>query len=92
MLTITPEAGQYLRDQGGIIYLEYHKLKGCCIPYQPGPAVRFGQPRHPEQCRLETIDGMTVFVPFELPNVSLQIILNTFMGFKRLVVDGWHHA
>ena len=40
----------------------------------------------------ETIEGMTVFVPLELPEVPLRINLNAFMGFKRLVVEGWRHA
>jgi hypothetical protein len=35
---------------------------------------------------------MTVFVPLELPEVPLRINLNAFMGFKRLVVEGWRHA
>jgi hypothetical protein len=92
MLTVTPEARQYIHDKGGMLYLEYIPVQGCCIPYQPGPAVQFGRPHNPDKYRLETIDGMTLFVPLELPDVPLQINLNVFVGFKRLVVEGWRHA
>lgn len=92
MLTITPEARRYIHDHGGIIHLEYLPLQGCCIPYQPGPDVRFGMPYNPLQYRHETVDGTTVFVPFDLPDVPLRINLNIFLGFKRLVAEGWRHA
>jgi hypothetical protein len=92
MLTFTPEACQYALHSGGVLYLEYLTVQGCCIPYQPGPSVRFGNPHDPQNYRQETIEGMTVFVPLELPEVPLRINLNAFMGFKRLVVEGWRHA
>jgi hypothetical protein len=50
-----------------------------------------GKPHNPDQYRQEKIDGVTVFVPYALPRVPLVVHLSTFMGFKRLVVDGWRH-
>jgi len=35
---------------------------------------------------------MTIYVPYELPNIPLAINLDIFMGFKRLIVEGWRHA
>ena len=93
MVTITPEAKDHAMKNGGELYLEYIVLQsGCCIPYQPGPAVRFGRPRNPARFHKATMEGITVLVPHELPNVPLQITVNSFMGFKRLIVDGWRHA
>jgi len=31
-------------------------------------------------------------VPYTLPVVPLVVQLSTFMGFKRLVVNGWRHC
>jgi len=93
MVTISPEAQDHAIKNGGELYLEYIVLRsGCCIPYQPGPAVRFGRPHDPARFRAATMAGITVFVPLELPDVPLQINVNSFMGFKRLIVEGWRHA
>lgn len=92
MVTISPEAQEHAMKNGGELYLEYIVLHGCCIPYQPGPAVRFGRPHNPACFCATAIEEITVFVPYELPDVPLQITVNSFMGFKWLVVEGWRHA
>ncbi|HTZ40266.1 MAG TPA: CC/Se motif family (seleno)protein [Syntrophales bacterium] len=92
MLTLSPEARAYAVDNGGTIFLDYIIVGDCCIPYQPEPSVRVGMPHDPERYRQEQIDGVTVFVPNTLPQVPLVIELNSFMGFKRLVVHGWRHC
>lgn len=51
-----------------------------------------GKPHNPDQYRLESIDSVNVFVPHTLPRVPLVVQMSTFMGFKRLVVDGWRHC
>ncbi len=93
MLTITPEARTHALNNGGTLFLEYHALwtGGCCIPYQPEPSVRLGKPYNQDQYRQETIDGLTIFIPYELPEESLLITMSSFMGIKRLVVEGWRH-
>ena len=90
MLTITPEAKAYALDKGGSLFLELVNITGgCCIPYQPEPAVRIGKPRKQDQYRQETIDGLTVFIPHGLPEGELVIGMASFLGFKKLVIDGW---
>jgi len=92
MLTLSPEARSYALENGGTMFLEYIIVGDCCVPYQPEPSVRMGKPHNPDQYRLESIDGVTVFVPYTLPVVPLVVQLSTFMGFKRLVVNGWRHC
>lgn len=92
MLTLSPEARDYAIDNGGTLFLEYIVVGDCCIPYQPEPSVRMGTPHKPEQYVQENIDGVIIFVPRTLPRVPLVVQLNVFMGFKRLVVNGWKHC
>jgi hypothetical protein len=92
MLTITEEARDHAREKGGVLYLEYIVVQGCCIPCQPEPTVRFGEPHEPRNYRREKLEGISVFVPHDLPDVSLVIKASAFMGFRRLVVEGWRHA
>ncbi|HUH65807.1 MAG TPA: CC/Se motif family (seleno)protein [Syntrophales bacterium] len=92
MLTITPEAKAYVLDNGGTLFLEYIVLKGgCCVPYQPEPTVRLGRPRGQDKYRQEAVDGITMFIPRELPQEELTIDLTSLMGRKRLVIEGWRH-
>ena len=92
MLTFTKEARDFARQKGNIVHLEYLTLNSCCIPFQPAPTVRFGSPHNPQQYEEETIDGLQVFIPHHLPDVPLEIQLSTFMGIKRLIVEGWKLA
>ena len=93
MLTITPEARTHALNNGGMLFLEYLALwtDGCCIPYQPEPSVKLGKPYNQDKYRQETIDGLIVFIPNDLPKVPLLITMTSFMGIKRLVVEGWRH-
>jgi hypothetical protein len=92
MLTITPEAKAYALDNGGTVFLEYYILTGgCCVPFQPEPTVRFGKPKNHKQYKQETIDGLTVFIPCSLPDIPLVISVASYLGIKRLVIEGWHH-
>jgi len=93
MLTITPEAKTHVLNNGGLLFLEYMKLSmgACCIPFQPEPSVRLGKPPNQDKYRQEIIDGLTIFIPHDLPEVPLVITMSFFMGFKKLVVDGWRY-
>jgi hypothetical protein len=92
MLNITAEAVEYILAKGNYLHFEYLEISNCCIPFQSEPTIRFGRPHNPEKYKIETIDGINVYIPHALPDVPLTIKLNTFMGLKRLVVDGWRHA
>ena len=93
MLTITQEARTYALNNGGKLFLEYLALwsGGCCIPFQPEPSVKLGEPRNQDKYKQETIEGLTVFIPSNLPEVPLLITMTSFMGIKKLVVEGWRH-
>jgi hypothetical protein len=90
MLTITPEAKTHALNNGGSLFLEYiTRTGGCCVPFQPEPTVRFGKPHNQDQYRQESLDGLTIFIPRELPEEELVIGMASFLGFKRLVIEGW---
>jgi|GEM_PF-356499 hypothetical protein len=92
MLTITAEAKAYALENGGSLFLEYVTVTGgCCIPYQPEPAVRLGKPRKQDQYRQESLDGLTIFIPHRLPEEELAIAMVSFLGFKKLVIEGWRY-
>jgi hypothetical protein len=92
MLTITPEARTYAINNGGTLFLDYITLtSGCCVPFQPEPTVWLGKPRNQDQYRQETIDGLTIFIPNELPEEELVITIASVLGFKRLVIEGWRY-
>ncbi len=92
MLTISPEAKAYALEKGGVFYLDYIVVGDCCIPYQPEPSVRPGKPPDGQPYREETIDGIVLYIPHTLPRVPLTVELNSFMGFRKLVVNGWKHC
>lgn len=92
MLKFTPEAKKHAVNNGGVVFLEYFALiSGCCVPFQPEPTVRLGKPHNQKKYREETIEGLTVFIPHELPEEQLIIDLNSFMGMKKLVIEGWRY-
>lgn len=93
MLTLTEKAIQFIREKNNpSIFLDVPPLIGCCIHLKECPSVRFGEPYNREEFERKTIQGIIVFVPHELPDIALTIDLNIFLGFKRLVVQGWRLA
>jgi len=92
MLTITPEAVNYIKAKGKPIFLDMPPLISGDIPVKESPNVRFGQPRNPDSYDLECIQGVSVYVPRDLPKQPLTITLVRFLGWQRLVVEGWHLA
>jgi hypothetical protein len=41
---------------------------------------------------MKTVEGITLFVPRDLPVIPLTVTLNRFLGLKRLVIEGWRLA
>ena len=90
MLTITPEAMALIRKQGKPIFLELPKLiTNCCFDLQECPSVRSGEPPDSANYEKRTIQEVTVFVPRRLPEMPLTIDACSFLGIRRLVVEGW---
>jgi hypothetical protein len=94
MLSIHPDAAAYIRGQNKSIYLEIQPpVSTCCIHMQDAPIVRFGEPKYfSEEYEKRIIDGITVFVPYELPDHPLRVVVHSYFGFKNLTVSGWHLA
>ncbi|WP_425060723.1 hypothetical protein SCACP_14650 [Sporomusa carbonis] len=92
MLTITDQALEYIKSRGKPVYLQMFQTISCCIDVTESPTVNFGQPHNPENYDLENIQGVIVYVPHELPEIPLTIDLSSFLGFKKLVIEGWRLA
>ncbi len=93
MLTITPEAVAYVEERKESLYLDLPPVvRSCCITLQECPAVRLGRPRSSQNYHMRTVEGITLFVPQDLPDIPLTITLDRFLGFKRLVIEGWRLA
>ena len=92
MLSLTSEAVAYIRSRGKPIYLDIPPFISGDFNIQESPAVRFGEPRDPKNYALQVIQGVSVYVPYRLPEQALTISLASFFGWRRLVVQGWHLA
>lgn len=91
MLTITPEALAMIHKHKKPIYLSMPKLiTSCCFDLQECPTVHFGMPHDMSKYKERTIQDVTVLVPHALPpTVPLTVTVSSFLGFKRLVLEGW---
>jgi hypothetical protein len=89
MLTISPQALTYIQKQNKPLFLDIPPVISCCLHLKESPTVRFGEPHDPANYKEQIIQGVIVFVPNELPEIPLSIQLSSFLGIKRLIVDGW---
>lgn len=92
MLSITPEALQIIRKEARQVYLDMppHIKSGCCVNLQECPAVRFGVPHDRENYVEAEIQGVPVLLPRRFPmDRELQITVSSFLGIKRVVLEGW---
>ncbi|HTZ18170.1 MAG TPA: CC/Se motif family (seleno)protein [Dissulfurispiraceae bacterium] len=92
MLTIAPEAVEYIQQLGKPVFLELPKIiTGCCFDFQECPSVRSGAPRDSGNYEKRFIQDVTVFVPVGLPEIPLVIKIRNILGIKSLIVDGWRY-
>ncbi len=92
ILTITDQALGHIKAQGKPVYLELFPVISCCIDLRESPSVRLGLPHNPDSYSQTEIQGVTVYVPHDLPNIPLTIALSNFFTFKKLVIEGWQLA
>lgn len=96
MLAISPEARAIILAKGVPVRLDLARRVhgGCGVPSLEGrPAVRFGPPPSTAAAEYEerSIDGVTVHVPRALPgSQELTVAVASFLGVRRLVVEGWN--
>jgi len=90
MLTLTSDAVALIQSQDKPIFLELPKtITNCCFHFQECPVVRFGEPRNTRDYEKKIIHDVTIFIPGRLDEIPLTIAVSSFLGIKRLVVDGW---
>lgn len=89
MLTFTPEARQYVKTKNQPVFLELHHQISCCMDFREAPTISFGEPRTIDHYTKNTIEGLIVYIPHELPDIPLTIVLTSFFGFKKLAIEGW---
>ena len=95
-LSISPEAAELIRARSQSVHLELPAtiVTACCAQsFQERPTVRFGPP--PERERgifvAQSIGDVTVFVPpaVDRHHRDLRIVVSSFLGIRRLFVEGW---
>ena len=86
MLTLTPEAIQYIKEQQQPIYLDHPPLEGENRQMKvKAPAVRLGTPQQLSNFNIQQEQGVTVYVPRGLELVNITIELSTFLFIKKLM-------
>ena len=93
MLTIEPEALVFIGEKQQSIYLDMPPIiSNCCMTLRECPSVRFGQPHNIEDYIEKTVQGITIYLPHDLPEIPLTITVSRFLWRTRLAVEGWFLA
>ena len=93
MLTFTETARALAREKKKPVYLEMAPIiNECCFAMRESPSVRFGEPKDKSLYQLASIEGLSVYVPKELPTIPLKINVRNILGWKTLFVEGWKLA
>lgn len=92
MITISPTAITYIQERNNIIFLQLPPKIDCCLHLQEAPMISIGLPPKAIPCSTQEIDGITVYLPNDFPEVDFTIDLSSFLGFKKLVIENWHLA
>lgn len=89
MITITPEALEYIKTQGKSLYIDVPIMIGCCLDFVDHPSIRTGVPHDAKNYVDREIQGVHILIPNDLPDIPLSIEISSFLGFKKLCVEGW---
>lgn len=92
MLNMTPEAVQFILSRNCPFYIDVPPAINCCIHLVDTPAINSGTPREADNFDILTVDGATVYVPKDFPTHPMRISITSFLGRKKLVLEGWHLA
>lgn len=94
MLTLSEQVLAYVQEKGQSIYLEMAPtISECCFTLTESPSVHVGAPKKKDDYHEREIDGVTVFVPHDMPtNIPLTINMRNYFGYKKLYVMGWKLA
>ncbi len=90
MVRISDEALKMISQKNEAVFLDMPKvITSCCFEFQDCPTVRFGEPKNVAEYDKQTIRNIPVYLPHRLPEVDIEIAVSNFMGYKRLVLNGW---
>ena len=94
VLTLSEKVLAYVREKRQPIYLEMAPtISECCFTLTESPSVHVGMPKKKEDYHEREIEGVTVFVPHDMPsNIPLTINMQNYFGYKKLYVMGWKLA
>ena len=93
MISVSPEAAEIIRKQGNTVFLDLPKaIATCCFDFQESPTVRIGAPHDKDAYIFADIEGITVYLPRVIAGIELSIEVASFLGFKRLIVEGWRYC
>ena len=93
MISVSPEAAEIIRKQGNTVFLDLPKaIATCCFDFQESPTVRIGHPPNPDAYIAADMDGIIVYLPRVIAGIELSIEVSSFLGFKRLIVEGWRYC
>ncbi|HSW64819.1 MAG TPA: CC/Se motif family (seleno)protein [Dissulfurispiraceae bacterium] len=95
MLSISPEALTLIKKEHKPLFLDMppHIKGGCCVNLQECPTVRFGVPHDPENYVEREIQGVPLLVPRRFPmDRELTITVSSFLGIRRIVLEGWNYC
>ena len=90
MLSMTPPAITYIKERDSAIYLELPPMINSCIHVQEAPLVKIGMPTVTDNHQTLEIDGVTIYLPHDFPEIDLTIDLTNYIFFKKLCVEGWN--
>ncbi len=90
MLSITPLAATYIKERDSAIYLELPPTINACIHVQEAPLVKIGVPAVTHNHQALEMDGVTIYLPSDFPEIDLTIDLTNYIFFKKLCVEGWN--
>lgn len=90
-IRINAAAAAYIKEQGGIIYLDKPlKISACCGSVTFAPFVRVGLPDNTADFQMVIADGINVFLPLTLQlHFEITVILHSILWFKWLSISGW---
>ncbi len=89
-IKISDEALMMITQKNEAVFLDMPKaITNCCFDFQDCPTVRFGEPRNITEYDKQSIRDIMVYLPHRLPEVDIEIAVSNFLGFKRLVLNGW---
>ena len=86
LLTLMPEAIQYIKEQQQPIFLDHPPLEGENRQMKvKAPAVRFGMPQQLADFNIHQEQGVTVYIPRGLELVNITIELSKILFIKKLM-------